>query len=250
MNNKNYIILFLGAPGSGKTTYANTLYDFFIFLKKKVVYVDLDCSNTTRRKINSIDFKDILIGEEILPELHIGPNSSIFFSIEYLQKNLGWLEFEIFNLQAESTYFFLDFPGQIELFTHHWGIRDIIRTLKKNGFFLSSFLLSDSFFWYDRTNFHILALSNLMMILNTETSFFHILTKTDLVKNLNLFKKKMEKKSNKIFSRKDRTIFSWSDKLRYSVEDILLDFGIINPIPINLNENIQLLTLKRHLEQY
>lgn len=195
MNHKNNIIIFLGAPGSGKTTYANTLYDFFICLKKKVVYIDLDCSNTIKRKKNSIDFKDILIGEEILSELHIGPNSSIFFSIEYLEKNLGWLEFEIFNFssKSESTYFFLDFPGQIELFTHHCQIRNIIRTLKKNGFSLSSFLLSDSFFWYDRTNFHILALSNLMMILNTETSFFHILTKTDLVKNKNLFKKKMRR---------------------------------------------------------
>lgn len=54
----------------------------------------------------------------------------------------------------------------------------------------------------------------------------------------------------KIFNSRNKTIFLWSEKLRYSIEDILLDFGIINPVPINLNENFQLLTLKRHLEQY
>jgi len=197
-----HVYLFLGAPGSGKTTYAYTLNEFLKSLGKRAVYVNLDCSNKSLMNNVHIDFRDIILGEEIIPELHIGPNCSIFFSIEYLLENLDWLEMQTKILTSKNyiNYFLFDLPGQIELFTHHESLRKMVRKFKRNKFSFSTLILSDSFFWYDKTNFHILALSNLMMVFNIETAFFHILTKTDLVKKFVKYEKKKSRRKIKNFS--------------------------------------------------
>jgi len=249
---KNLIILFFGPPGSGKTTYSQFLIDSYLSLNRKVIYVNLDCLNTNFFKKNSIDFKEILNGQEIMSELHIGSNSSIILSIDYLQNNLEWLEIEMnsWNNLKKQNYFFFDFPGQIELYTHHGGIKNLIQKLNKNTFTLSSLILSDAFYWYDKTNYHMLALSNLMVIFNTEIPFFHILTKTDLLKNYNTICKNYKETTIFITKAKLKDIFSWSNKLNFSLDNIILDFGMINPTPINLTETSHLLDLIKHLEKF
>ena len=245
------ILLFLGGPGCGKTTYSQLLFDYYISLGRNVVYVNLDCSNEFLIKKNLIDIKNILIGDEILSELHVGPNSSIFFSIEYLQKNLKWLEFEIskFKLQHKKTFFFLDFPGQIELFTHHKSLKNIIKKLNRSNL-ISSLVLSDSFFWFDKSNFHTLALSNLIILINMETPSFHILTKIDLCKRFNLKAIEFKGKKIKIHQQIVKSIFSWGAKIKFSIEDVILDYGMTNPIPIDLTKNTQILDLVKHLDRY
>jgi GTPase SAR1 family protein len=245
------IILFLGGPGSGKTTYSQLLFDYYISLGRNVVYVNLDCSNEFLPKKNFTDIKSILIGDEILSELHIGPNSSIFFSMEYLQKNLKWLEFEIskFKLQNKRTFFFFDLPGQIELFTHHKSLKHIIKKLNRSNL-ISSLILSDSFFWFDKSIFHTIALSNLMILINMEIPSFHILTKTDLCKLFNLKKIDFEEKKFKIHQESSKSIFSWGKKIKFSIEDVILDYGMMNPIPINLTKSTQVLDLVKYLDRY
>jgi len=249
---KDYITFILGPPGSGKTTYSNFLTDFYLSLNRKVIYVNLDCFNRVCIIEKVIDFKQILIGEEIMSELHIGSNSSIFFSFEYLQNNLEWLEkeMEILSKRTKNNYYFFDLPGQVELYTHHSGIKNIIQKLSKDSFTLSSLLLSDSFYWYDKTNFHMLALSNLMVIFNTAIPFFHILTKTDLMKNYNRVLTNFNEDTSNFSRNKRKNIFSWSDKLKFSIDDVILDFGMVNPTPINLTKNTQLLNLVKHIERF
>ena len=240
------IILFLGAPGSGKTTYSQYLSKIYTSLNRNITYVNLDCSNSFQPEKGKIDYKEILNCDEILSELHIGPNSAIFFSIEYLYENLWWLEREMesVNLESKNNIFFFDLPGQIELFTHHYGIKSIIKQFGKNQYFLFSLILSDSFFWYDETNFHVLALTNLMIIFNTELMFYHILTKTDLLENCNYSTKNCFH-----FFKNEKTVFSWSKKLKFSIEDIIFDFGMISPVTVNLSKNHQILNLIKYLDQ-
>jgi len=61
-------------------------------------------------------------------------------------------------------------------------------------------------------------------------------------------KKKVEEKS-KISHEETQNIFSWSNKFKFSIEDVVLDFGMIYPTPIDLNKNIHLLNLVKNLEK-
>lgn len=248
---KDKIILFTGSPGSGKTTYSQLLFDYYISLDRNVVYVNLDCFNESSTKENLIDIKTILSGNEILSELHIGPNCSIFFSIEYLYKNLKWLEIQMtkYKYTQKEIFFFFDLPGQIELFTHYQSLKNIINRLNKTNF-ISNLILSDSFFWFDNSNFHTLALTNLMMVINIEAPFFHILTKIDLCKKFNLKRIAIGKKRYNEPDKKTPTIFSWGNRIKFSIEDIIFDFGIINPTPIDLTLNFHMLNIIKYLDRY
>ena len=125
----------------------------------------------------------------------------------------------------------------------------MVKKFKQNQFSFSTLILSDSFFWYDKTNYHILALSNLMMIFNTETAFFHILTKTDLVKNFTQNEKKKREENSKKIQNFNQNIFSWGNKLKFSIEDFIYDFGFTYPLSIDLFQNSHLLNLIKKLEK-
>ena len=245
-----HLYIFLGPPGSGKTTYSVFLSDFYGSLNRLSRYINLDCSNIQKHIINSIDFRRILLCEEIISELHMGPNSSIFFSIEYLCDNIEWLENEIESVikKNRNNYFFVDLPGQMELFTHHNGLRGVIKKFNKNKFSITTLLLNDPFFWYDETNFHILALLNLLIIFNTEISFYHILTKIDLLLKYNLLNRVVRGRKWGKYKDEPENFSIWNLKLKYSLEDIIFDFGVMNPNPLNLSENKHLLSLVKNLD--
>lgn len=58
--------------------------------------------------------------------------------MEFLEKNVDWL---LEKLRArEEKYFVLDCPGQVELYTHHDSVRNILQILEKNSFRVRSLL--------------------------------------------------------------------------------------------------------------
>lgn len=94
----------------------------------------------------------------LVQELGLGPNGGLLYCMDYLQKNLDWLQQALAPLEqgeracraasggtspvlatltagaccvccAANTYILFDLPGQVELFTLHPSFRDIITTL-------------------------------------------------------------------------------------------------------------------------
>jgi GTPase SAR1 family protein len=49
--------------------------------------------------------------------------------MEYLEKNIDWFETELKKL--ENKYLIFDFPGQVELYTHHNSVKNILQKLQK-----------------------------------------------------------------------------------------------------------------------
>ena len=96
----------------------------------------------------------------------------------------------------------------------------------------------------------MLALSNLMIIFNTEIPFFHILTKTDLLNISITISKKKKKENFKTQIEKFKNIFLWTNKLKFSIEDIILDFGMINPTIIDITKKLELLNLVKYIDRY
>ena len=101
----------------------------------------------------------------------LGPNGGLVFCMEYLERNLDWLQSEmesavsaLRNIDAgengssmtsdDHVYFLFDFPGQVELYTHHNSVARLLETLTaKWNFRLTAVHLVDSHYCTEPSKF-------------------------------------------------------------------------------------------------
>eukprot|EP00890_Picochlorum_soloecismus_P002836 jgi/Picsp_1/3553/NSC_06391-R1_gpn-loop gtpase 2-like len=130
----------VGPPGSGKTVYCHGLQQFFSSIGRPCVVVNLDPANETARYQCDVDVKDLVDLERVQDELGLGPNGGLMFAMEYIEKNVDWLEEKIRLLVGEDArtnggcsgeppYFVFDLPGQVELTTCHDGLLRVLNAL-------------------------------------------------------------------------------------------------------------------------
>ena len=74
----------------------------------------------------------------------LGPNGGLVYCMEYLLENITWLTDKIDEL--DGNYVIFDCPGQVELYTHHTCVQDIIKALILIDCRLCSVYLIDSFY--------------------------------------------------------------------------------------------------------
>jgi GTPase SAR1 family protein len=116
--NQKFGQLIIGAPGSGKTTYINTMKEFYSKCGRKELTINLDPANDNKNSIFDIDIRKLIDLEDVEKKLKLGPNGSFLYCINFLNDNISWLE-EQMNQEKYSNYFYylIDTPGQIEIFT-------------------------------------------------------------------------------------------------------------------------------------
>ena len=64
--------------------------------------------------------------------LKLGPNGALVYCMEFLETNFDWLISAMKNLHRDK-YFLFDFPGQVELYTHHNSVKNIVARLEKEA---------------------------------------------------------------------------------------------------------------------
>lgn len=122
--------LVIGPPGSGKSTYCKAMKEFLTALGRKVVIVNLDPANEALPYECSVDVSELITLQDVMDRLHLGPNGSLIYCMEYLEKNLEWLKGRLEGYE-EQHYFLFDCPGQVELYTHHCSVRNVAQQLEK-----------------------------------------------------------------------------------------------------------------------
>lgn len=80
----------------------------------------------------SVDLSELVSAEKVAADLSLGPNGSLLYAMEFLEKNGKWLETKL--KEHSNKYVLFDFPGQIELYTHNECIRNIVQMLIKKGY--------------------------------------------------------------------------------------------------------------------
>lgn len=125
----------IGPPGSGKSTFCAGMSEFLTSIGRKVAVINLDPANESLCYKCAVDISTLITLNDVMENLKLGPNGGLIYCIEYLEKNIDWLERKLKELKGH--YFLFDCPGQVELYTHHSSVRNVVRQLEKWDFRVS-----------------------------------------------------------------------------------------------------------------
>lgn len=223
----------MGPAGSGKSTYCALMAEHFKALKRNCYLVNLDPAAEDFKYVVSVDVRDLIQLDDVMQdeELRFGPNGGLIFCMEYLSKNLEWLQE---NLEAgEDDYFIFDCPGQIELYTHLPVMKHLMETLQSWDFRLCGVFLVDSQFLGETSKFVSGVLASLSCMINLEIAHISIMTKLDLLPKSS--KKQLEQYL-------DPTMLALADtashnkkykRLTQMICQLIDDYGMVKFLPLD-----------------
>lgn len=253
--------LIIGPPGSGKTTYSAAFQDYHnktqaVPSSRHVYVVNLDPANADMPYECAIDLVDLITVDDVCDNLQLGPNGSLMYCVEYIERNIDWLiqRLEALlekhkSLALPPAYLLFDCPGQIELYTHHGSVHRIIEALiKRMDLRLCCVNLIDSYYCANSANFISALLTSLSTMLHLELPHVNILSKVDLVerygplefnidfytdvldlsyllKNRNLNKDQFRPKLAKKFR-----------KFNQALCDVIQDYSLVSYLPLNVQD--------------
>ncbi|XP_003738385.1 GPN-loop GTPase 2 [Galendromus occidentalis] len=170
----------IGPPGSGKTSYCAAMAQYLEGQGRKFAIVNLDPANDELPYTATVNLADLIKVADVMQTLSLGPNGALVYCVEYLEKNVDWLLNQL-NKLSSDTYILLDCPGQVELYTHHSSIRDILHSLQREEFRFTVVHLVDGHYCSDPGKYISILLSSLSMMINIEMPHINVLSKFDLV---------------------------------------------------------------------
>ncbi|XP_026193635.1 GPN-loop GTPase 3 [Cyclospora cayetanensis] len=186
-------VLIMGPAGCGKSTLCYTLQQQYEVSRHRVVCINLDPAAEYMPYEPDIDIRELISADEAAEELHLGPNGSLVFCIEYLEKNKEWLEEKILTT-CEDDLLLFDLPGQIELYIHLDAFRHIFSYLERQGLRLCVAYCLDITFFSDPAKSISGSLLALNAMLFFELPHVNIFTKCDLVAKVNITRKARRRK--------------------------------------------------------
>jgi GPN-loop GTPase len=92
--------LVIGPPGSGKTTFCNGMQQLMHALGRECVIVNLDPANDALPYPCALNVMDLISLEDVMDEFALGPNGGLVYCMEYLEKNIEWLDTKLNELDG------------------------------------------------------------------------------------------------------------------------------------------------------
>ena len=170
----------IGPPGSGKTTYCVGMCQYLQALGRKVAVINLDPANDNYTYPVAADIKDLILLDAAAAQCELGPNGALVYCYEFLEANTDWLLEKL--AQLSDCYVLLDMPGQVELYTHHASVRNILQTLTlRHNHRLVAVHLVDAHHCADAAKFISVLLVTLSTMVQLEMPQVNLLSKIDLV---------------------------------------------------------------------
>jgi GPN-loop GTPase len=169
----------VGPPGAGKSTYCTGLQLFFKATGRKSVVFNMDPANESLPYAAAVSIRDLVKAEDVAAEHKLGPNGSLLFCMEVLEKNFAWLHARM--KEHRASYIVFDFPGQVELYTHNDCIRSIVQHMVALDYRIACINLVDSHYCTDPAKFISVLLMSLTVIIKLEIPAINVLSKIDLI---------------------------------------------------------------------
>ncbi|KAF2213700.1 hypothetical protein CERZMDRAFT_39403 [Cercospora zeae-maydis SCOH1-5] len=178
-----YGTIVMGPAGAGKSTFCAAMIQHLRNNRRSCFYINLDPAAEDFAYEPDLDIKDLITLEDVMEELHLGPNGGLIYCFEFLMENLDFLT-EPLDEVGEEYLIIIDMPGQIELYTHVPIVPQLIKHLTRGSLNISmcaAYLLESSFI-VDRAKFFSGTLSAMSAMIMMEVPHVNILSKMDQVK--------------------------------------------------------------------
>ncbi|XP_071800903.1 GPN-loop GTPase 2-like [Asterias amurensis] len=230
----------IGPPGAGKTTYCNGMKEFLTSLGRKVAVVNLDPANDILPYEAAVDIADLITVSDVMDKLKLGPNGGLVYCMEYLEKNVDWLKTKLSALTGQYVLF--DCPGQVELFTHHNSMRNIVALLQKWNFNLVAVHLVDSHYCSEPSKFISVLLTSLSTMLQMELPHVNILSKIDLLEkygklafNLDFYTEVLDLQYLLQYMEGDQFLKKYK-KLNEALIGLVQDYSLVSFVTLNIQD--------------
>uniref|UniRef100_T1JFR6 GPN-loop GTPase 2 n=1 Tax=Strigamia maritima TaxID=126957 RepID=T1JFR6_STRMM len=232
--------LVIGPPGSGKTTYCHGLKQFYNEIGRQTAIVNLDPANDSLPYDCAIDISQLITVRDVMESTDLGPNGALIYCVEFLEANFEWLESRL--KQLKGHYFLFDCPGQVELYTHHQSIANIVERLQKLDVRLSAVHLIDSHYCVDVAKFVAILLACLTTMLNIGLPIVHVLSKIDLIEmdqklhfNLDFYTDVLDLDYLLDYLPDDPFVAKYK-KLNQLLAGVVRDSGLVHLVPLNIGD--------------
>jgi GTPase SAR1 family protein len=257
--------LVFGPPGSGKTKYCFVMQQVLASLGRTVFVVNLDPANDQIYYDCQLNIFDLINVQDVMINCKLGPNGSMLYCMEFLEKNVEWL---IDNLEKMCTkkndtdsqaksmaYILFDLPGQVELYTHHKSIRNIIEKLVKLDYRLCSVNLVDSYYITDPSKYISVLLMSLSSMLQIELPHVNVFSKMDLIKQYGRLQFSLDFYTdvldlNYLTDTLDSDRFLAKFKtLNKKICDVVQDFNLVSYVPLNIQKKKSIIRCIQAVDQ-
>jgi len=155
----------LTVPNYSGTILINTDCWCVLGTGRKVAVINLDPANDILPYKCSIDVSELITLSDVMDLLSLGPNGGLVYCMEYLERNIDWLQQKLLSPDLKNHYLLFDCPGQVELYTHNDSIRRVFSQLSHDGYRLAAVHLADAHYCAEPSKFVSVLLTSLTAML-------------------------------------------------------------------------------------
>ncbi|KAJ1558483.1 GPN-loop GTPase 3 [Nowakowskiella sp. JEL0078] len=196
------------------------------------------------------DIKDLITLDDVMEELHYGPNGGLIYCMEYLINNMDWLEEKLDDF--DDDYIIIDCPGQIELYTHFPIMRQLVDTLQRLGYRVCGIYVLDSQFIQDTPKFFAGVMSAMSAMIQLEIPHINILSKIDLLGKAGDSSVELERffESDPSLLVRDANTKTSSKfhALNEAMVNLIDQFNLVNFLPLNIKDEESIELILSHID--
>ncbi|EEC06172.1 GPN-loop GTPase, putative [Ixodes scapularis] len=230
----------IGPPGSGKSSYCKAMKEFCTTLGRKVAVVNMDPANDVLPYEASVDIAALVQLRDVMDSLRLGPNGGLVYCMEFLEAHLEWLTSQLEAFR--DHYLLIDCPGQVELYTHHRSVHNIVSHLQASNFRVSATHLVDSHYCSDPAKFISVLLTSLCTMLQVELPQVNVLSKVDLVESCGRLHFGLDFYTDVLDLSflagvlSDDPILRRHKKLNEALAGVVEDYSLVSFLPLNIQD--------------